>query len=52
MAMRTKTRSTRLLVIVLVSISLATITVDYRQGEDGPLSGLGRNAIALMAPLQ
>jgi rod shape-determining protein MreC len=52
MAMRTKTRSTRLLVIVLVSISLATITVDYRQGEDGPLSGLGRNAIAVMAPLQ
>jgi rod shape-determining protein MreC len=52
MAIRTKTRSTRLLVIALVSISLATITVDYRQGEDGPLSGLGRDAVAFMAPLQ
>ena len=52
MAIRTKTRSTRLLVIVLVSISLATITVDYRQGERGALSGLGRAAITAMAPLQ
>jgi rod shape-determining protein MreC len=52
MAIRTKTRSTRLLVVVLVSISLATITVDYRQGSGGALSGLGRSAIAAMAPLQ
>jgi rod shape-determining protein MreC len=52
MAIRTKTRSTRLLVIALVSISLATITVDYRQGETGALSGLGRGAITAMAPLQ
>jgi rod shape-determining protein MreC len=49
---RPKPRSTRLLVVVLVSISLAVITVDYRQGQDGPLSGLGRSAISLMAPLQ
>jgi rod shape-determining protein MreC len=52
MAIRTKTRSTRLLVVVLVSLSLATITVDYRQGEGGPLSGFGRDALAFMAPLQ
>jgi rod shape-determining protein MreC len=49
---RPKPRSTRLLVVVLVSISLAVITVDYRQGQDGPLAGLGRSAISLMAPLQ
>jgi rod shape-determining protein MreC len=51
-AIRSKPRSTRLLVVVLISLSLATITVDYRQGEDGPLAGLGRSAIAWMAPLQ
>lgn len=52
MVVRPKPRSTRLLVVVLVSISLAVITVDYRQGEAGPLAGLGRTAISLMAPLQ
>jgi len=45
-------RSTRLLVVILVSISLAVITLDYREGEDGPLAGLGRIALATMAPLQ
>jgi rod shape-determining protein MreC len=45
-------RSTRLLVVVLVSISLAVITLDYREGETGPLAGLGRTALAVMAPLQ
>jgi rod shape-determining protein MreC len=49
---RPKPRSTRLLVVVLVSISLAVITLDYRQGPDGPLAGLGRTSISLMAPLQ
>jgi rod shape-determining protein MreC len=49
---RSRPRSTRLLVVVLVSISLATITLDYRQGEAGPLSGLGRAALGVMAPLQ
>lgn len=52
MVVRPKPRSTRLLVVVLVSISLAVITVDYRQGPDGPLAGLGRSSISLMAPLQ
>jgi len=51
-AIRSRPRSTRLLVVVLISLSLATITVDYRQGEDGPLAGLGRGALALIAPLQ
>ena len=36
----------------MVSISLAVITLDYREGEDGPLAGLGRIALATMAPLQ
>jgi rod shape-determining protein MreC len=49
---RPKPRSTRLLVVVLVSISLAVITLDYRQGSEGPLAGLGRTSISLMAPLQ
>jgi rod shape-determining protein MreC len=49
---RQRHRSTRLLVVVLVSISLAVITLDYRQGERGPLAGLGRAALAAMAPLQ
>jgi rod shape-determining protein MreC len=40
------------LVVVLVSISLAVITLDYREGQTGPLAGLGRTALAAMAPLQ
>lgn len=45
-------RSTRLLVVVLVSLSLAVITLDYRQGETGPLAGAGRAVRAALAPLQ
>lgn len=52
MVTRQRPRSTRLLVVVLVSISLAVITLDYREGQDGPLAGLGRVALAAMAPLQ
>ena len=52
MVSRQHPRSTRLLVVVLVSISLAVITLDYREGENGPLAGLGRTALAAMAPLQ
>ena len=52
MVTRQRPRSTRLLVVVLVSISLAVITLDYRQGQDGPLAGFGRIALAAMAPLQ
>jgi rod shape-determining protein MreC len=39
-------------VVVLVSISLAVITLDYRQGQSGPLAGVGRTTRAAMAPLQ
>ncbi len=52
MALSGRTRNARLLVIVLVSASLATITLDYRQGESGPLAAAGRAALEIMAPLQ
>ncbi|MGZ8583191.1 MAG: rod shape-determining protein MreC [Actinomycetota bacterium] len=38
--------------VALVSISLAVITLDYRQGDAGPLAGLGGAAKAFMAPMQ
>jgi rod shape-determining protein MreC len=40
------------LVVALVAISLAVITLDYREGEDGPLAGVGRTLLSAMAPLQ
>lgn len=52
MAISGRARNARLLVVILVSISLATITIDYRQGESGPLAGLGRAALTAIAPLQ
>jgi rod shape-determining protein MreC len=39
-------------VVGLVALSLAIITLDYRQGDAGPLAGLGRAAQAFMAPMQ
>lgn len=45
-------RSTRLLVVLLVSASLAVITLDYRQGASGPLAGAGRAVRSALAPLQ
>jgi rod shape-determining protein MreC len=51
-ALRTRARSTRLLVVALVSISLVTITVDYREGTQGPLASLGDGALAVISPLQ
>lgn len=52
MAISGRARNARLLVAILVSISLATITIDYRQGESGVLAGLGRAALTAIAPLQ
>jgi len=51
-ALRSRARSTRVLVVALVSISLVTITVDYREGTDGPLESLGDGALAVVSPLQ
>ena len=52
MALRSRARSTRVLVVALVSISLVTITVDYREGTDGPLASLGDGALAVVSQLQ
>lgn len=52
MALPTRARSARLLVVTLVSVSLVTITVDYRQGDTGPLASLGDAALTVISPLQ
>lgn len=52
MVTRQRPRSTRLLVVCLVAISLAVITLDYREGQSGPLAGLGRAALSIMEPMQ
>jgi rod shape-determining protein MreC len=51
-ALRNRARSTRLLVVTLVSVSLVTITVDYRESSDGPLNAIGDAALAVITPLQ
>lgn len=52
MVTRSRPRSTRLLLTILVSISVAVISLDYRQGNSGPLAGLGKVAKTTIAPLQ
>ena len=52
MATRSGPRNTRLLVVALVVASLTIITVDYREGDSGPLAEMGRAARTFMAPLQ
>lgn len=47
-----RSRSPRLLVVMLVAASLVTITVDYREQETGPLAAAGRAALAVIAPMQ
>jgi rod shape-determining protein MreC len=51
-ALRSRARSTRLLVVTLVSASLITITVDYRGGDSGPLASAGDLALEVITPLQ
>jgi rod shape-determining protein MreC len=52
-ALSGRSRSTRGLVILLCTISLITITLDYRQGAEGPLHRLGSAiAISVIGPLQ
>lgn len=38
--------------VTLVVISLAVITLDYREGDSGPLASLGRGLLSVMAPMQ
>lgn len=52
MAIAKKTRSSRLLVVILVSVCLVTITIDYRQGSQGPLASMGRTALSAIGPMQ
>lgn len=52
MVVRPGPRNTRLLVVGLVALSLAIITLDFREGDAGPLASVGRAAQTFMAPLQ
>lgn len=52
MALRPRVRRTRLLVVTLISVCLVVITVDYQQGANGPLEGLGRLALGVISPMQ
>jgi rod shape-determining protein MreC len=47
-----RTRSTRGLVILLVTVSLVTITIDYREGSTGPLSKLSDAVQTVVIPMQ
>jgi rod shape-determining protein MreC len=51
LALQSRTRSIRGLVILLVAASLATITIDYRE-PDGPLSRVGDAALTIIIPMQ
>jgi len=51
-AIRQRTRSARLLVVLLVTASLAIITVDYRAGDEGPLAAIGKAANSAITPMQ
>jgi rod shape-determining protein MreC len=52
MALSGRARSTRGLVILLVTVSLVTITLDYKEGTNGPLARLGQVALSIITPLQ
>ncbi|MDP9342302.1 MAG: rod shape-determining protein MreC [Actinomycetota bacterium] len=52
MALSGRARSTRGLVILLVTVSLVTITLDYKEGTNGPLARIGQAALSIITPLQ
>lgn len=52
MALYSRPRNTRLLVVSLVMVSLLTITVDYRGGKRGPLEVAGHGALQVVVALQ
>ena len=52
MALQRRTRSTRMLVITLVTLSLITITIDYKEGSSGPLASVGKAALTFISPIQ
>ena len=52
MALYSRARNTRLLVISLVMASLLTITVDYRGGQTGPFEAAGRATYTVVVTIQ
>ena len=52
MALYSRPRNTRVLVISLVMASLLTITIDYRGGRNGPLEAAGEAALSVVGTLQ
>jgi rod shape-determining protein MreC len=52
MALSSRPRNTRLVVVSLVFISLLTITIDYRGGQSGPFETAGRGALQVVSALQ
>lgn len=52
MALYSRPRNTRLLVVTLVMVSLLTITVDFRGGESGPLEAAGRASLSIVGAVQ
>jgi rod shape-determining protein MreC len=52
MALSRRVRSTRVLVITLIFVSLMTITLDYRGGQSGPLEVAGKGALTVIGPMQ
>src|SRR6266702_2845148 len=52
MALYTRPRNTRMLVVTLVTASLLTITLDYRGGSSGPFELAGKSTLAVVGALQ
>ena len=52
MALYSRPRNTRLLVVSLVMASLIIITIDYRGGDSGPFEVAGRGALSVVGALQ
>ena len=52
MALYRRARNTRALVISLVTLSLVTITIDYRGGDSGPFEVAGRATLSAVGALQ
>jgi rod shape-determining protein MreC len=52
MALYSRPRNTRLLVVSLVMVSLLTITVDYRGGDSGALESAGKATLTVVGALQ
>ncbi len=52
MALKPRARNARLLMVCLVIVCLVVITVDFRQGDKGPLEGIGRMTLSVITPFQ